>query len=784
MGGLCSSKITVRDKQLSQQNNLSRMHSDRVLCLVCEARPGECPKEDLFYPMNIFSIVQNRNLSSTIQSASTLSQSTMSADHTGDEKHEAVQIAPQEVNVKVKINQAQRVRFSFSQAEDYPVDLYYLMDLSKSMEDDKKKLSDLGDRLVREMSNLTSKFRLGFGSFVDKVVMPYVSIVPSQLLAPCQGCAAPYGFKHIMNLSQNTSLFVGLVQNAPVSGNLDGPEGGFDAIMQAVVCKNEIGWRDKARRLLVFSTDATFHYAGDGKLGGIVKPNDGMCHLDSNGLYTHSSLQDYPSISQINQKVKQNAINIIWAVTEGEMGTYSRLCSHIEGSSAGELSNDSSNIVELIKNQYNQIRSTVEIKDTVSSNAIKIKYMSQCLNGNEIETTKCDKLKKGDKVEFSAYITVTHCPANRSEWNQSFTIYPVGINETLKINLEMICECDCERPEYEKYEENSSSCSNNGTYKCGVCDCNAGSFGKNCECNNSANDHNKNFQNCRPDNTSVLDCSGRGECSCGTCECSQMQLVDNLKVWGDYCECDNFSCDRRENKFCSGHGKCGCKGICECEDGWTGKACECRSTTDTCIEPGTDLPCSGKGSCKCGQCECNVEDGVRYSGTYCQKCATCQNQCLKLEPCVLCQVYSEISNLTQEECAANCTGIEIQRVEIIDKTLIKEDENLCQYKDSEDCVYFFIYYSNVTKLFIQAQNKPECPPEIYLLGIVMAVIAGVVLMGLTILFIWKLLTTIHDRREYAKFEKERMMAKWDTGENPIYKQATSTFTNPTYGGKR
>lgn len=42
--------------------------------------------------------------------------------------------------------------------------------------------------------------------------------------------------------------------------------GGFDAIMQAVVCRNNIGWRDQARRLLVFSTDAGFHYAGDGKV--------------------------------------------------------------------------------------------------------------------------------------------------------------------------------------------------------------------------------------------------------------------------------------------------------------------------------------------------------------------------------------------------------------------------------------------------------------------------------------------------------------------------------------
>ena len=66
-------------------------------------------------------------------------------------------------------------------------------------------------------------------------------------------------------------FFQSEVKQAQVSGNLDAPEGGFDAIMQAIVCKDRIGWRDKARKLLVFSTDAGFHYAGDGKLGGIVK---------------------------------------------------------------------------------------------------------------------------------------------------------------------------------------------------------------------------------------------------------------------------------------------------------------------------------------------------------------------------------------------------------------------------------------------------------------------------------------------------------------------------------
>lgn len=35
-------------------------------------------------------------------------------------------------------------------------------------------------------------------------------------------------------------------------------------------------------------------------------------------------------------------------------------------------------------------------------------------------------------------------------------------------------------------------------------------------------------------------------------------------------------------------------------------------------------------------------------------------------------------------------------------------------------------------------------------------------LGLAALLIWKLLITIHDRREFAKFEEERARAKWDT----------------------
>ena len=43
-------------------------------------------------------------------------------------------------------------------------------------------------------------------------------------------------------------------------------------------------------------------------------------------------------------------------------------------------------------------------------------------------------------------IEARECPKNREDWRKTFSIYPVGLTEQLMINLEYLCECDCEQP--------------------------------------------------------------------------------------------------------------------------------------------------------------------------------------------------------------------------------------------------------------------------------------------------------------------------------------------------
>ena len=84
-----------------------------------------------------------------------------------------------------------------------------------------------------------------------------------------------------------------------------------------------------------------------------MKPNDGQCHLDDEtGMYTKAEVQDYPSLGQIGWLVKEHAINLIFAVTEGVVPAYETFRPLLEGSSVGELGPDSENIVELIKTTY------------------------------------------------------------------------------------------------------------------------------------------------------------------------------------------------------------------------------------------------------------------------------------------------------------------------------------------------------------------------------------------------------------------------------------------------
>ena len=57
---------------------------------------------------------------------------------------------------------------------------------------------------------------------------------------PCGGnlCRRPFSFINNCPLTDNIQDFVNKMNNESISGNLDFPEGGIDALMQVVVCRD------------------------------------------------------------------------------------------------------------------------------------------------------------------------------------------------------------------------------------------------------------------------------------------------------------------------------------------------------------------------------------------------------------------------------------------------------------------------------------------------------------------------------------------------------------------
>ncbi|XP_064410728.1 integrin beta-1-B isoform X3 [Latimeria chalumnae] len=725
-----------------------------------------CPESQIENPRGSKNITNNKEVTNRV-------------GNTQKPKPEDItQIQPQRLELHLRSGEPQTFELKFKRAEDYPIDLYYLMDLSYSMKDDLENVKSLGTALMVEMRKITSDFRIGFGSFVEKTVMPYISTTPAKLLNPCtsdQNCTSPFSYKNVLNLTSNGNLFNELVGKQRISGNLDSPEGGFDAIMQVAVCGEQIGWRN-VTRLLVFSTDAGFHFAGDGKLGGIVLPNDGKCHLENN-MYTMSHYYDYPSIAHLVQKLSDNNIQTIFAVTQEFEPVYKELQNLIPKSAVGTLSSNSSNVIQLIIDAYNSLSSEVILENSKLPEGVTISYKSYCkngINGTGENGRKCSNISIGDEVKFDVSITAQKCPKNGHE--EVIKLKPLGFTEEVEIVLKFICECDC----HNEGIPNSDECNyGNGTFECGACRCNEGRIGRLCECSTDEVNSEDMDASCRKDNSSEI-CSNNGDCICGECVCKKRENPNEVYS-GKYCECDNFNCDRSNGLICGGNGVCKCR-KCECYENFTGSACDCSMDTKPCESMYRQI-CNGRGECICGRCKCSD----KFQGPTCEMCPTCPGVCAEHKECVQCRAFNkgEKKDVCNEAC-----GKAFKLVIVEDRLQLPQPGQLealthCKEKDVDDCWFYFTYAVNNTNndYVVHVVKKPDCPAGPEIIPIVAGVVAGIVLIGLALLLIWKLLMIIHDRREFAKFEKEKMNAKWDTQENPIYKSPINNFKNPSYGRK-
>lgn len=241
-------------------------------------------------------------------------------------------------------------------------------------------------------------------------------------------------------------------------------------------------------------------------------------------------LLDYPSIGEVNYKITQNNVNLIFAVVRDQAALYKNLSELIEGSFVGELDDDSSNIVKLVVDIYKTIAKKITFTTESLPEGVQIRFFSKCQNSSTlVETSSCDGLKIKEKVDFQVELTLTKCPTTRRPI--TFNISAQGIGERVVVSIEPECECECERKS--EAAETNTYCHDRGKLVCGICECESGFYGSRCECANpdaiagvsslgSVHTSTGNISSCinpRHSDGQKIICNNQGRCNCGKCVC-------------------------------------------------------------------------------------------------------------------------------------------------------------------------------------------------------------------------------------------------------------------------
>uniref|UniRef100_A0A3B3BV19 Integrin beta n=1 Tax=Oryzias melastigma TaxID=30732 RepID=A0A3B3BV19_ORYME len=485
------------------------------------------------------------------------------------------QVSPQQVTVSLLPGEERLLNVEVFAPKKGPLDLYILMDFSNSMADDLSNLKKMGEELGEQ--RLSDDYTIGFGKFVDKVIEPQTDMRPAKLKEPWPQSDPPFAFQSVIKLTNNVSYFQQELQKERISGNLDAPEGGFDAILQAAVCGEKIGWRQHSTHLLVFSTESAFHYEADGVnvLSGILPRNDEQCHLDKQGKYTHETSQDYPSIPTLVRLLGKHNIIPIFAVTNYSYSYYE----YFPIAEVGLLQDDSSNILQVMEEAF-KVR------------ACRGRRLSGWVVGKRSSVlpfwpSRVFAQRTVDKEPV--------CKMNPSDKEGTMRVKPTTFNAAVSVKASVLCPtCACEQNPIKK----SDRCHRNGDLVCGKCQCHDGWLGNFCNCStaDSALDAN---QCIGPGMTQP--CSGRGDCQpCGTCVCYNPEQFE-----GPFCQYDRTQCQRRGGFLCNGTHRGSCvMGRCACTEGWEGDACDCTKSNQTCVDSRGGI-CSGLGTCECGRCTCS-----------------------------------------------------------------------------------------------------------------------------------------------------------------------------------
>lgn len=211
------------------------------------------------------------------------------------------------------------------------IDLVFLEDLSGSYTDDLPILKAQIPNLIASIEGFAANADFGVASFIDK---PTGSFAVS----------TDYLYQtHLAISADNTAVTSAISAMATRNGS-DAPEGQLEALLQVALREAEIGWRTGTMRVVMLSTDAAFHQAGD---FASAPANNLDTVLDGTPPGTG---EDYPFVAEVAAALLAANIFPVFSVTAAVRPVYEALVAEMGFGAVITLTSNSTNFSDAVRN--------------------------------------------------------------------------------------------------------------------------------------------------------------------------------------------------------------------------------------------------------------------------------------------------------------------------------------------------------------------------------------------------------------------------------------------------
>ena len=211
-----------------------------------------------------------------------------------------------------------------------PIDLVFLQDLSGSYADDLPILKAQIPNVIAALDGAGADADFAVASFIDKPTGAF-------------GAAGDYVYQTHLGISSDNASVISAINALGTRSGADAEEAQLEGLLQTALRLGELGYRTGSTKVVMLSTDAGYHEAGDFAAAGA---NNLDAVLDGTPPGTG---EDYPTVDALRAALVAADIFPVFSVTAAVRPTYEGLVAQLGFGAVVTMTSNSTNFSDAVR---------------------------------------------------------------------------------------------------------------------------------------------------------------------------------------------------------------------------------------------------------------------------------------------------------------------------------------------------------------------------------------------------------------------------------------------------